>query len=166
MARRENIQGTDLNSTESGSGNTRGSIPDMTEGVTENQIDRLEALTGGDDEDEPQPQSEDLQRQFDSLDASTDEELDALELNLVQDGELGESRDGSGPIADDVAEEEIAKSTEVGPAVNDRGAESVEPGAQDTSQVLLRHRPVSRGGSDSDAIVEGNIDEPLDEGLQ
>jgi hypothetical protein len=159
------MERANVSSSESTNQDTGRSVPNMADAVTENQIDRLEAITGGDDEDESQPPSDDLQLQFDSLDAGTDEELDALELNLMQDGVPGESRNGSGQIADDVAEEEIAKSTEVGPAAIGRGAESVEPGRQDTSQVLLRHRPVSRDGSESEAVVEGNIDEPLDQGL-
>jgi hypothetical protein len=166
MAKNKNIQRADLDSGERTARGTRGSLPDLDDAVTENQIDRLEAITGGDNEDELQPISGDLQSQFNSLDASTEEELDALEVNLAQDGGPGDSRDGSGRVADDIAEEEIAKSTEVGPAADDRGAESVEPGRQDTSEALRRHRPVSQDGNDSDAIVEGNIDQPLDEGLQ
>lgn len=165
MAKNKNIQRADVDSSESTARGTGGSPPDINDAVTENQIDRLEAITG-DDEDESQPISDDLQPQFNSFYASTQEELDALQVNLVQDSGPGDSRDGSGRVADDIAEEEIAKFTEVGPAVNDRGAKSVEPGRQDTSEALRRLRPVSQGGNDSDAIVEGNIDQPLDEGLQ
>jgi hypothetical protein len=32
--------------------------------------------------------------------------------------------------------------------------------------VLLQHRPHPEAGDDSDAIVEGNIDPPLDEDLE
>jgi N utilization substance protein A len=100
------------------------------------------------------------------LDASTEEELDALKVDLVQDGDPFDARDGSGRVDDDVAEEQIAAFTEVGPAALDRGGESVAPGRDDTSAVLLRHRQRSEGGGDSDAIVEGYIDPPLDEELE
>jgi hypothetical protein len=50
--------------------------------------------------------------------------------------------------------------------VDDRGGESVAPGREDTSAALRRHRPYSEAGDDSDAIMEGNIDAPLDEDLE
>jgi hypothetical protein len=139
--------------------------------ATEDQIDRLEAITGGNDE-EPLVLERTLKRQFDALDASTEEELDALELDLVQDGDPFDARDGSGRVDDDVAEEQIAAFTEVGPMADDRGGASVAPGRDDTSAVLRRHRTHSEAGDysdaddDSDAILEGNIDPPLDEDLE
>ncbi len=139
--------------------------------ATADQIDRLEAITGGDDE-EPLVLERKLRRQFDALDAGTDEELDALELDLVQDGDPFDARDGPGRVDDDVAEEEIAAFTEVGPMADDRGGESVAPGRDDTSAVMKRHRPHSEANDysdaddDSDAILEGNIDPPLDEDLE
>ena len=139
--------------------------------VTADQIDRLEAVAGGDDE-EPFVLERKLRRQFDALDAGTEEELDALELDLVQDGDAFGARDGSGRVDDDVAEEQIATFTEVGPMADDRGGESVAPGRDDTSAVMRRHRPHSEADDysdaddDSDAIVEGNIDPPLDEDLE
>ena len=164
MANGENFQPADVDTSHGATAGIRGLSPRLEDAVTENQIDRLEAITGG-DEEEPEAPSEELQRQFDALDASTEEELDALEVNFAQDDERGNSRDSSGRIIDDLATEEIAKDTEVGPAVDARGAESVEPGGRDTSETLRRHRPAPQGG-DPDAIVEGNLDEPLDEGLQ
>jgi len=54
-------------------------------------IDRLEAIAGGFDEDDPRLLLDPaLSREADKLDASTEEEIDALRVNLVQDG--GESR--------------------------------------------------------------------------
>ena len=133
--------------------------------ATADRIDRLEAIIGG-AEEEPLVVEGKLGRQFDALDASTEEELDALKVDLVQDGDPFDARDGSGRVDDDVAEEQIAAFTEVGPAALDRGGESVAPGRDDTSAVLLRHRPHPEAGDDSDAIVEGNIDSPLDEDLE
>jgi N utilization substance protein A len=133
--------------------------------ATADRIDRLEAIIGG-AEEEPLVVEGKLGRQFDALDASTEEELDALKVDLVQDGDPFDARDGSGRVDDDVAEEQIAAFTEVGPAALDRGGESVAPGRDDTSAVLLRHRQRSEGGGDSDAIVEGYIDPPLDEELE
>jgi hypothetical protein len=137
---------------------------------TTDQIDRLEAITGDADE-EPLVLDRKLRRQFDALDASTEEELDALELDLEQDGDPFDARDGSGRVDDDVAEEQIAAFTEVGPMADDRGGKSVAPGRDDTSAVLKRHRPHSEADDysdaddDSDAILQGNIDPPLDEEL-
>jgi hypothetical protein len=129
------------------------------------RIDRLETITGGVDE-EPQVFEGRLRRQFDALDASTEEELDALKVDLLQDGGPLGARDGSGRVTDDVAEEQVAAFTEVGPASVDRGGESLAPGREDTSAALRRHRLYSEAGGDSDAILEGNIDPPLDEGLE
>ncbi len=139
--------------------------------ATAERIDRLESITGGAD-DEPLVLEGKLGRQFDALDAGTDEELDALELDLVQDGDPFDARDGSGRVDDDVAEEQIAAFTEVGPMADDRGGESLAPGREDTSAVIRRHRAHfeadddSDVDDDSDAIVEGNIDPPLDEELE
>lgn len=133
--------------------------------ATEDRIDRLEAITGGADKEPPVFEGK-LGRQFDALDASTEEELDALKVDLVQDGDPFGGCDGSGQVADDVAEEQIAAFTEVGPMADDRGGESVAPSREDTSAKLRRHRPHPEAGDDSDAIVEGNIDPPLDEDLE
>jgi len=133
--------------------------------VTADQIDRLEAFTGGDDEGSIVLERK-LRRQFDALDAGTEEELDALKLDLVQDGDRLDARDGSGRVDDDVAEEQIAAFTEVGPMADDRGGESVAPGRDDTSAVLRRRHSHSDADDDSDAILSGNIDPQLDEDLE
>jgi hypothetical protein len=138
--------------------------------ATAERIDRLEAITGGGGQ-EPLVLEGKLGRQFDALDAGTEEELDALQVDLVQDGDPFDARDGSGRVDDDVAEEQIAAFTEVAPMA-DRGGESVAPGRDDTSAVLRRHRPHSEADDDSnadddsDAILEGNVDPPLDEDLE
>ena len=166
MAKHEGIQNTRADSNGSTTGNSLRSIRNGNDAVTEDQIDRLEAITGGDDQDEPLPPSSDLQSKFNSLYAGTEEEVDALRVNLMQDNGIDASRNGTGRVVDELGEEELAKTTEVGPFVNDRGAISVEPGTQDTSGVLQRHRPSTPAGTDPDAIVQGNVDEPLDEGLE
>ncbi|HMG85763.1 MAG TPA: hypothetical protein VK574_08465 [Terracidiphilus sp.] len=127
--------------------------------ATDAELDRLEAITGG--ADEPLIAEGDLGQKFDELDASTNEELDALQINLLQEDERPNARDGSGLIVDDAAEERIARFTESDPMVENLGAESVEPGRDDTSSVLRRHHPNSTARSD--AVVEGNIDETMDE---
>ena len=104
----------------------------------------------------------DLAQKFDEFDASTEEELDALRVNLFQEDERPNARDGSGLIVDDAAEERIARFTESDPMQGDLGAVSVEPGRDDTSSVLRRHHPNSSIAR-SDAVVEGNLDEPMDE---
>ena len=128
--------------------------------ATEDTIDRLESITGG--ADEPEIPEGELGEQFDELDASTAEELDALEVNLLQDDELLDSRDGSGRIVDDIAEERIGKLTETGPFEDSQGTLSVSPGSDDTSSTLRRHQ-AKTDAARSDAIVEGNIDAPQDE---
>jgi len=129
--------------------------------ASEDRLARLEAITGGGDEDPPVFEGE-MAQQFDELDAETEEELDALQVNLTQDDDPFSGRDGSGRVNDDVAEEQIAAFTEVGPMADDRGGVSVTPGREDTSRALRSHHPQAEMDG-SDAVVEGNIDEPLDE---
>jgi N utilization substance protein A len=123
-------------------------------------LDRLELITGG--VEEPAIAEGELGQKFDELDASTEEELDALEVNLLQEDERPDSREGSGLIVDDAAEERIARFTESGPMESNIGAISVEPGLDDTSAILRRHHP-NRSITGSDAVVEDNLDEPMDE---
>ncbi len=98
--------------------------------------------------------------------ASIDEELDALEQDLTQSGEESlsddEGQDGTGIIRDDVAREQLAEFTEVGPDLDVEGAKSVDPGRDDTSEELAEHRLKPDAGDD-DAVVEGNIEEVKDE---
>ncbi len=120
--------------------------------ATADRIDRLEAVAGGAD-DEASVFKGKLARQIDTLNASIDEELDALKVDLVQDDDSFGARDGSGRIVDDVAEEQIAAFTEVGPMAEDRGGESVAPGNDDTSAALRRRHPHPETDDDSQAIV-------------
>jgi N utilization substance protein A len=69
-------------------------------------------------------------------DASLDEEEDALRLDLTQEGEEPPSKEGSGLIDDEVAEEQLAEITETGEELDAEGAESVVPGVHDTSEKL------------------------------
>ncbi|HUB19822.1 MAG TPA: transcription termination factor NusA [Acidobacteriaceae bacterium] len=93
--------------------------------------------------------------------ASLDEEIDALQQDLTQSGEEPVIEDGTGRIVDEVAEEQLAEVTEVGPDLDEEGAESVAPGQEDTSEELAAHetKPATAG----DAVVEGNIEEVKDE---
>jgi transcription termination/antitermination protein NusA len=95
--------------------------------------------------------------------ASIDEELDALEQDLTQSGEEPASEDGSGLIVDDVAEEELAEITDVGPDVEVEGAKAVAPGHEDTSETLAGHRLKPEADDDDEAVVEGNVEEVKDE---
>jgi hypothetical protein len=125
-------------------------------------LDRLETVTGG--AEEPILPEGDLAKQFDELAATTEEELDALKVNLLQEDERPNARDGSGLVIDDVAEERIARFTEADPTQADLGAISVEPGRDDTSSILRRHHPDTSVARE-DAVVEGNLDEPMDEAV-
>ena len=85
-------------------------------------IERLEAIAGGADEDDPrQILDPGLSREIDKLDAVTEEEIDALRVDLSQDGGESHTTDSSGRVVDDVAEEELARFTEVGPMQPDQG---------------------------------------------
>jgi len=96
------------------------------------------------------------------LAASTEEEVDALRVNLDQADYPLDTRDSSGRIVDDVAEERLASFTEADPMQGEIGAVSVAPGRDDTSDTLRRHY-LNTSTARSDAVVEGNLDEPMDE---
>ncbi len=92
-------------------------------------------------------------------DASTEEQLDALRQGLTQAGSEPENtRDSTGLVSDEVAEERLAEITEVGPYVDNRGAEPVAPGHEDTSAVLAEHGTNPDVDTD-EAVVEGNVEE-------
>ena len=95
--------------------------------------------------------------------AQSEEEIDALKQDLTQAGETAEdARDGSGLINDDLAEERLAEVTEVGPMLDEEGAEALVPGRDDTSEVLADHHPNTEIAR-SEAVIEGNLDEARDE---
>jgi hypothetical protein len=130
--------------------------------ATEATIDRLEAIAGGADEDDPRLLDPKISRQFDKLQAETEEEVDALRVNLVQDGGVSRTGDSSGRVVDDTAEEVLARFTEVGPMQDDQGVVSLEPGRDDTSRVLRKHHP-NTSLARAETVVEGNLDEPRDD---
>ena len=130
--------------------------------ATEATLDRLENITGG--ADDPVLYQGRLGRKVDALNAGTDEELDALQVNLLQDDAVSSTGDGSGRVIDDVAEQTIARFTETGPGQPDLGAEPVVPGRDNTSSAIRRRHPdTDRGRSES--LLEGNLDEPRDEAV-
>jgi len=104
----------------------------------------------------PQASAEEAERKAEE--ASLDEEIDALKQDLTQSEEEPADKDGTGIIRDEVAEERIAELTEVGPDLDDEGAESLVPGREDTSATLVEHE-IAPELSQDDAVVEGNIDE-------
>jgi N utilization substance protein A len=85
-------------------------------------------------------------------------------VNLMQEDERPDSRDGTGRVFDDIAQERIAMLTEVGPMQGDQGVVDVEPGQDDTSAVIRSHHPKTEAGR-TDSVVEGNVDQPMDETL-
>lgn len=89
------------------------------------------------------PRQGKLGHEINKLKASTEEEIRALKVDLFQEPEKT-ARDSSGHVVDELAEAEIAKFTEVGPLTEDRGAESLTPGRDETSRRLRQHRPHSR----------------------
>ena len=161
MAREESREKVDLNeSSVYGKDLNDNAANDRGDTADDATLDRLEDLTGG--ADEPGIYEGALGRRIDVLDAETDEELDALEIDLLQDEPRTDTRDGTGRIVDDLAEEEIAEFTEVGPDLEDRGARSVAPSLDETSSILRRHLR-STSITRSEGVVEGNFDEPRDE---
>ncbi len=103
-----------------------------------------------------------LAREFHKLDVSTDEQVDALKLDQWQENERPNARDGSGHVVDELAEDNVARFTEVGPLQPERGAESLVPGRDNTSNTLRRHHPNTTLARAED-VVEGNLDEPREE---
>src|SRR5258708_31550732 len=101
--------------------------------------------------------------EFQQIDASTAEEIDALELNLQQgDDGIRDDEDGTGLIEDDVARDQIEGMTEVGADLVDKGVDNVAPGRDDANATLRRHRPTTRFGHAEDQL-EANLDEPRHE---
>ncbi len=161
MAREQTRDKVDLNeSSVYGRDANDNAANDRGDTADEDTLDRLEEITGG--ADEPGIYEGALGRKVDELDAETDEEVDALELDLLQDEPRTDTRDGTGRIVDELAEEELAEFTEVGPAAADRGGRSVAPSLDDTSSTLRRHHP-NTAIARSEDVVEGNLDEPRDE---
>lgn len=111
----------------------------------------------------PRMVQEDLARQTAALNASTDEEVDALRVDLMQDPRGRDTRDGTGKIVDEVAREHMAGMTEVGPELDDKGVVSAVPGRDNPSGILRRHHPNTEVARAQD-VVEGNLEEPRDEG--
>jgi transcription termination/antitermination protein NusA len=112
------------------------------------------------------PTAEEDQKRL-SEEASLDEEIDALTQDLTQEGEDSVSRDGSGQIFDELAEERLAEITEVGPELEAEGAESLDPGVRDVSERLVEGKPhglIHGEPIDEDAVLEGNVEEIKDEG--
>jgi len=127
----------------------------------ESEVERLEVLASG-AEDTDDVDEDGIGEKLSELAASTEEEVDALRVNLDQADYPLDTRDSSGRIVDDVAEERLASFTEADPMQGEIGAVSVAPGRDDTSDTLRRHY-LNTSTARSDAVVEGNLDEPMDE---
>lgn len=136
-----------------------GTTPDELDNASD--VERVEVLAAG-GESSNNIEADGLREQLAELAATTEEEVDALKVNLLQDDEPPSTRDSTGRVVDDTAEERLARFTEADPMQDEIGAISVEPGRDDTSRVLRRHHPNTTIAR-SDAVVEGNLDEPMDE---
>jgi transcription termination/antitermination protein NusA len=111
------------------------------------------------------PSETNIARESEKFDASIDEELDALEVNLTQDAdEFRDSDDGTGLIDDELAEERVEDLTEVGPDLDNKGVVNAAPGRDDTSSTLRRHYANAPSGQAED-VTDDNLDEPRDEVL-
>ncbi|UWZ84552.1 hypothetical protein [Occallatibacter riparius] len=141
---------------------TDSSVRQVREGdvASEDALDRLEQITGG--ADEPLAVRGDLARETAKLDAETEEEVDALKVNLTQDDDSRRNtRYGTGVIADDVAQARIAGETEVGEDLDDKGVKPVVPGREDTSARIRRRHPQTVARAQD--VVEGNVEETREE---
>lgn len=104
-----------------------------------------------------------IARESEKFDASIDEELDALEVNLTQDADdFHDPDNGTGLIDDELAEERVEDLTEVGPDVEDKGVISAAPGRDDTSSTLRRHY-ANTGSVRAEDLADDSLDEPRDE---
>jgi hypothetical protein len=104
-----------------------------------------------------------IKNEFQQIDASTAEEIDALEVNLRQGRyDIRDTRHGTGLIEDDVARDQIEGMTEAGADLVDKGVDDVAPGRDGTSTTLRQHRPTSQIVRVEDQL-EANLDEPRDE---
>lgn len=110
------------------------------------------------------PRQGKLGHEINKLNASAEEEVRALKVDLLQDPEQARVRDSSGRVVDELAEAEVAKFTEVGPLTGDRGAKSLTPGRDDTGKRLRKHHPKTAVAR-AEEVVEGNLDEPEEESL-
>ena len=126
-------------------------------------LERVEVLAAG-AEDNEDMEANDLSEKLAELAVTTEEEVDALRVNLLQDDDPPTTRDSSGRVVDDTAEERLAPFTEADPMQPDIGVVSVEPGRDDTSWVLRRHHP-NPTIAEAAAVVEGNLEEPMDEAI-
>ena len=106
----------------------------------ETDVERVEVLASG-AEDTDDVDEDGLGEKLSALAASTEEEVDALRVNLTQDDYPPSTRDSSGRVVDDTAQERLARFTEADPMQGDIGVVSVEPGRDDTSRILRRHHP-------------------------
>jgi len=113
-------------------------------------------------EERPSPTTPSLAEAAHISDVQAEEEIEALQLDLTQADDELPREDGSGLISDELAEERLAEVTETGEALDEEGAASVDPGREDTSEVLARHHP----HTDSDTVGEGNLEEPKDEAVE
>lgn len=128
---------------------------------TDSTMERVKMLVAG-AEESTDIEEGGIGEKLAELEVTTEEEVDALKNNLLQEDERPDSTDGSGLVIDEAAEEQLARFTESDPREGDLGARSVEPGRDNTSAVLRRHHP-NTSIARSDAVVEGNLDEPRDE---
>jgi hypothetical protein len=125
-------------------------------------LDGRDKVTGG--AEQPRALRKETARETARLNAQTEEEVDALRVNLVQDDDSMQNTSyGTGKIVDDVARDRMAGMTEVGRDLDDKGVNSVVPGRNNTSSALRSHRP-NTGIARAQDIGEGNLDEPRDEG--
>lgn len=148
----------------SGGRGTYDPAADTDDTVTEEQLDRVQAISGPEENTGTRFSDRDpgRDRELEKLAASTEEQVDALRVNLMQDAEFRDPRDGSGRIVDDVAQDRISGFTETGKDLNDKGVVSVTPGRDDTSRELREHHP-NTGLARAQDVVEGNLDEPREE---
>jgi len=160
MAEQSGQSGSEINPRQAGDLSPQfDTTPDDLE--DDGDVERVELLAA-DAAGRKRIEEDELGEKLNELAVTTEEEVDALKVNLLQDDEPPSTEDGTGRVVDDVAEERLARFTEADPMQSDLGAISVAPGLDNTSAVLRRHHPNTEIAR-FDALVEGNLDEPMDE---
>ena len=85
---------------------------------TDSTLERVEVLAAGAEKID-NIEEDGLGEKLAELAVTTEEEVDALKINLVQEDERSSSRDGSSWLVDEAAEERMARFTESDPMQGD-----------------------------------------------
>jgi transcription termination/antitermination protein NusA len=153
--------------------------PGGDDAVEADVLGREDVVTGAGEDNERAPNRTDLEaleedasldEERAKADAELGEELDALRVDDA-DGtdEDPDTRDGSGPIVDEIARERMEELTESGPEVGEVGVLPQDAGNDDTSARLRRQNPAKSplpgGEAEEEAVLPDAQPQRDDEGV-